>query len=78
MTLPRGLEDNLRYYAAWREIFPGEAFIYDYHLGRVHYGDPGYMKIARTLYEDLGRLNLVEVSNFYNAVAAEIHVSKRF
>ena len=56
MTLPLGIEENLKYYAAWRQIFPGDAFIYDYHLGRVHYGDPGYMKIARTLYRDIGRL----------------------
>jgi len=56
MTLPLGIEENLRYYAAWRKIFPGDAFIYDYHLGRVHYGDPGYMKIARALKEDIGHL----------------------
>ena len=56
MTLPESLEDNLRYYAAWREVFRGEAFVFDYHLGRVHYGDPGYMKIARTLHGDIGRL----------------------
>ncbi len=56
MTLPLGIEENLRYFAAWRQAFRGEAFIYDYHLGRVHYGDPGYMKIARTLYGDISRL----------------------
>ncbi len=56
MTLPLGIEENLRYYAAWRKVFTGEAFIYDYHLGRVHYGDPGYMKIAGTLYQDVKQL----------------------
>lgn len=56
MTLPLGLADNLRFYAAWRRVFPGECFIYDYHLGRAHYGDPGYMKIARTLSADLQTL----------------------
>lgn len=56
MTLPVGIEENLRYYAAWRQVFPGDAFIYDYHLGRAHYGDPGYMKIARTLHDDIGQL----------------------
>ena len=56
MTLPLSIEENLRYYAAWRQVFPGDAFIFDYHLGRAHYGDPGYMKIARTLYRDAERL----------------------
>ena len=57
MTLPLDLQENLRYYAAWKQIFPGDAFIYDYHLGRVHYGDPGYMKIAGTLCRDLERIH---------------------
>ncbi len=56
MTLPLSIEENLRYYAAWRHVFQGDAFIYDYHLGRVHYGDPGYMKITRTLYRDTEQL----------------------
>ena len=53
MTLPLSIEENLRYYAAWRKVYGGRAFVYDYHLGRAHYGDPGYLKIAGTLFEDL-------------------------
>ncbi len=56
MTLPVDIEENLGYYRAWREIFHGDAFIYDYHLGRAHYGDLGYMTIARTLREDVSRI----------------------
>ena len=56
MTLPLSIAENLRYYAAWRQVFHGDAFIYDYHLGRAHYGDPGYMKIARTLFRDTEQL----------------------
>ncbi len=57
MKLPLGIDENLRYYAAWRKVFEGEAFIYDYHLGRADFGDMGYMKIARTLFSDLRSLD---------------------
>ena len=53
MVLPLNIQENLSYYAGWRQVFPGDAFIYDYHLGRAHYGDLGYMTIAHTLYQDL-------------------------
>ncbi len=56
MRLPLDIGENLRYYAAWRQVFAGDAFIYDYHLGRAHYGDPGYLKIVGTLCGDLRRV----------------------
>ena len=59
MVLPLNIEENLSYYARWREVFSGDAFIYDYHLGRAHYGDLGYMTIAHTLYEDLLQMKVL-------------------
>ena len=68
MTLPLNIQENLSYYAAWREIFKGDAFIYDYHLGRAHYGDLGYMTVANTLYRDL---EVMEGLGFAGMVACQ-------
>ena len=56
MRLPETVEENLSHLAAWQEIFHGDSFFYDYPLGRAHYGDLGYMKIARVIYDDIQAL----------------------
>lgn len=56
MRLPESVEENLSHYYKWKDIFSGDSFFYDYPLGRAHYGDFGYMKIARTIYEDIRAL----------------------
>ena len=55
--LPQTVEENLSHYFRWKEIFKGECFFYDYPLGRAHYGDFGYMKIARVIYDDIHALH---------------------
>ena len=60
-TMPNSLEENLAYLFAWRKVLDCDSFVYDYPLGRAHYGDLGYMKIARTISRDvkyLGHLGL--------------------
>lgn len=56
MVLPVTLEENLRHYLSWKRIFTGETFFYDYPLGRAHFGDFGYMKISKIIYEDIHAL----------------------
>ncbi len=56
ITLPVNLAENLRFLRGWQEIFDGDSFVYDYPLGRAHYGDFGYMHIARVIFEDVGKL----------------------
>lgn len=61
MVLPNSLEENLSYLFNWQKMFKGDSFVYDYPLGRAHYGDLGYMKISKVIYRDiqfLGRLHL--------------------
>ncbi len=61
VTLPNSLEDNLACLFDWQKNFKGDSFVYDYPLGRAHYGDFGYMKISNTIYRDthfLQNLNL--------------------
>lgn len=62
--LPETVEENLAHYFSWKETFTGDSFFYDYPLGRAHYGDFGYMKIARVIYEDIHALRGLQ-SNGY-------------
>lgn len=56
MRLPETVEENLSHLTAWQRVFSGDSFFYDYPLGRAHYGDFGYMKIARVIYDDIHAL----------------------
>ena len=53
IVLPNSLEENLSYLFAWKKMFDGDSFVYDYPLGRAHYGDLGYMKISHVIYRDI-------------------------
>lgn len=53
ISLPEGLEENVAFLREWKKVFSGDSFDYDYHLGRAHYGDPGYSKISSVLSEDV-------------------------
>lgn len=53
IVLPNSLEENLAYLFQWKKMFKGDSFVYDYPLGRAHYGDLGYMKISNVIYRDV-------------------------
>ena len=56
ITLPSDTQENLTYLKGWQECFSGDAFDFDYHLGRAHYGDFTYHKISGILAEDIHAL----------------------
>ena len=41
---------------AWKQMFPGPVFSYEYHFWRHQFLDPGGLSIARRLYEDVRSL----------------------
>ena len=53
IQLPVKVEENIAFLKEWQKVFSGDAFVYDYHLGRAHYGDPGYTAISRQINEDV-------------------------
>ena len=55
-VFPETVEENISHYLNWKKIYNGDCFFYDYPLGRAHYGDFGYMKIAKTIYDDIHSL----------------------
>ena len=56
ITLPADLGENMAFLRGWQEVFTGDSFVYDYPLGRAHYGDLGYIHIARVIHGDIRRL----------------------
>lgn len=62
IVLPNSLEENLACLKSWQENFDGDSFVYDYPLGRAHYGDLGYMAIADTIYRDIQSLDRLSLN----------------
>lgn len=53
MVLPVTIQENLTFLARWQKIFGGDSLVYDYPLGRAHYGDFGYVSISKVLAGDI-------------------------
>lgn len=64
ITLPVNLKENLSFLRAWQRYFKGESFVYDYPLGRAHYGDFGYVHIARIISEDILKLRRLGMDGY--------------
>lgn len=62
ITLPVNLGQNLAYLRAWQEHFGGDSFVYDYHLGRAHFGDLGYVHISRIIHDDIAQLGKMKLN----------------
>lgn len=59
LIFPKNIEENLAFLREWQKIFKGDSFDFDYHLMWAHYADPGYMKIAKVIYEDIKNLKTI-------------------
>lgn len=64
IVMPNSLEENLSYLFAWQDMFDGDSFVYDYPLGRAHYGDLGYMKISNVIYRDIRYLKNLHLNGY--------------
>lgn len=64
IVLPNSLEENLSYLFEWKKTFLGDSFVYDYPLGRAHYGDLGYLKISKVIYRDIQFLNKLGLNGY--------------
>ena len=53
LVFPNEVEINLSFLKEWQKAAPCDSFIYDYPLGRAHYGDPAYVHISKLIYRDL-------------------------
>ena len=49
--------ENLAYLDLWKKKFDGDTIAYEYHFHWVHYRDPGYMSVAKCVYDDIAALD---------------------
>lgn len=64
ITLPTSLGENLAFLKLWQAQFSGEGFVYDYPLGRAHYGDFGYLHISRIIGQDIKKLRQMGLDGY--------------
>ncbi len=64
IALPTSLDENLAFLQGWQGQFGGDSFVYDYPLGRAHYGDLGYVKLARVIGGDVKRLRQLGLNGY--------------
>lgn len=64
IVLPTGLDENLAFLRGWQKQFKGDSFVYDYPLGRAHYGDFGYVKLARVVSGDVKQLKKLGLNGY--------------
>ena len=64
ITLPSSVEENIGFLKDWQKGFKGDGFVYDYPLGRAHYGDLGYVAISRVISEDIGHIRSLGLNGY--------------
>lgn len=64
IVLPNSLEENISYLKNWQQQFKGDSFVYDYPLGRAHYGDFGYLKISKVISRDIKYLQKLKLNGY--------------
>ena len=64
IELPHSLEENIAFLEAWQKQCPLDSFIYDYPLGRAHYGDLGYHHIAQIIWQDIRGLRELGLNGY--------------
>lgn len=64
ITLPNSLESNLSFLFDWQKDYKGDSFVYDYPLGRAHYGDLGYMAISKVISRDIKYLDKLHLNGY--------------
>ena len=50
------MAECLGYLDAWKKIWPGDCFCYEYHFWRHQYFDPSGLYLAKLLYDDIQAL----------------------
>lgn len=51
-SMKGGLPRTLQFMDAWKDIFDGPRFLFEYHMYTDHFFDPGYMSISRNILTD--------------------------
>ncbi|MHB0936424.1 MAG: beta-N-acetylhexosaminidase [Armatimonadota bacterium] len=72
LAYPADPRANLRMLESWKPAFDGERIIFEYYYWRMHHYDPGQMRMARTLWQDLQGLEALGFTGFISAQAQRV------
>jgi hypothetical protein len=64
LKFPTSVGENIAHLRQWQAIFSGDSFLFDYHLWREHYTDPGSYKIAKHIHQDVKNLRTLGLNGF--------------
>ena len=78
ITLPVGLDENMVFLKSWQNIFNVEGFVYDYPLGRAHYGDFGYIHIAEIIGQDIRKLKRMGLDGYISCQELRVCLPNAF
>lgn len=78
MTLPTDIIENLSYLKEWQREFYGDSFVYDYPLGRAHYGDLGYLKLSRVIAGDIKSLPSLGMNGYISCQELRVALPNTF
>jgi len=59
LQFPKSVSENLAWLSRWQKEFTGDSFDFDYHFMWDHFYDPGYYRMAETLFRDMQGLHKV-------------------
>ena len=78
IILPVGLDENMVFLKSWQNCFHGEGFVYDYPLGRAHYGDFGYIHIAEIIGQDIRKLKQMGLDGYISCQELRVCLPNAF
>ena len=64
IALPRSVGDSLAYLKAWKRVFNGDSFVFDYHYMWDHFNDPGYSQNVKVLHDDIENLGALGLNGY--------------
>lgn len=74
ITLPTSLRENLDFLQGWQKVFHGQGFVYDYPMGRAHYGDFGYVHIASIICQDLKKIRSIGLDGYISCQELRVNM----
>lgn len=78
IKLPATIEENLAFLRAWQSQCKVDAFVYDYPLGRAHYGDLGYCSIAHIIAQDIKQLPALGLNGYLSCQEFRVGLPNTF
>jgi len=72
LAYPADPRANLRLLDSWNEAFTGERIIFEYYYWRMGHYDPGQLRMAHTLWQDLRGLAELGFTGFISAQAQRV------